>query len=201
MRVSQGQGELFSRNNLFWEFPQSNKKPSLNKEFLEGWQEKIYSHQTRFFQNLESSNIQTSLFDKEENNNDLIEKFKPLKLTPLPLNFWRFAHQPQRGQAIYIVMDKLDTYQKFIILYIGETFAAEQRWKGDHDCKIYLDNYCGALQKVGIRNQISIRFWNDVPQNTIARRRLEQDLIQRWCPPFNKETRARWQTPFTTEIN
>ncbi len=197
MGLSKGQGELFSRNNFFCEFPQSKQKPTLNKGFIEEWQEKIHSHQTRFFQNIESYNIQTSLFEKE-NNNDLIDKFKPLKLTPLPINFWRFAHQSQRGEAIYIVMDKLDAYQKFIILYIGETLSAEQRWKGDHDCKAYLDNYCDALQKVGISNQISIRFWNDVPKNTTARRKLEQDLIQRWCPPFNKETRTRWQTPFTT---
>ena len=35
---------------------------------------------------------------------------------------------------------------------------------------------------------------------TRARRALEQQLIQRWWPPFNKETRQRWATPFTAEL-
>jgi hypothetical protein len=30
---------------------------------------------------------------------------------------------------------------------------------------------------------------------------LEQALIQRWKPPFNKETRGRWSTPFTADID
>ena len=34
----------------------------------------------------------------------------------------------------------------------------------------------------------------------VARRALEQQLIQRWLPPFNKETRQRWSTPFTAEV-
>ena len=32
-------------------------------------------------------------------------------------------------------------------------------------------------------------------------RKLEQRLIQTWLPPFNKETRRIWATPFTSQIN
>ncbi len=46
--------------------------------------------------------------------------------------------------------------------------------------------------------QLSIRFWSDAPAGTRQRRALEQALIRLWQPPFNKETRGRWATPFTT---
>ena len=46
----------------------------------------------------------------------------------------------------------------------------------------------------------AIRFCSDVPRSTKARRALEQALIQHWLPPFNKETRQRWATPFTAEL-
>ena len=198
MRSQQRQGELFCRTNHFWELSQPNQELSLSKEFLEAWQEKVYSHQSKIFQGIQFAGQQTSLF--QESSDNLINYFKPLNLTPLPINFWRYSKSPHKGQAIYIVMDKLDDNKKFIILYIGETIAAEQRWKGEHDCKTYLNNYCESLQKVGIGNNLSIRFWNDVPQKTKERRRLEQELIKIWRPPFNKETRTSWQTPFTSEI-
>ena len=82
---------------------------------------------------------------------------------------------------------------------MGETLSANRRWKGDHDCKDYLSAYGEALQQAGMSHQLSIRFCTDVPKATRARRSLEQKLIQRWLPPFNKETRRRWATPFTTD--
>ena len=56
-----------------------------------------------------------------------------------------------------------------------------------------------ALSNADIESQLSIRFWSDVPANTRTRRKLEQQLINKWLPPFNKETRARWSTPFTAK--
>ena len=200
MRSSQKQGELFKRSNLFGESASSSQELIFSKKFLETWQEKIHSHQSKLFQGIAFTNHQTSLFEENTQSDLMVEKFQPLKLTPLPLSFWRSSKPHHNGQAIYIVVDKLNESEKFIILYIGETISADQRWKGEHDCKTYLDNYCVALQKVGLSSQLSIRFWNDVPKQTIARRKLEQELIQKWLPPFNKETRSRWQTPFTTEI-
>ena len=37
------------------------------------------------------------------------------------------------------------------------------------------------------------------PPPSARRRALEQALIQRWLPPFNKETRSRWATPFQAD--
>ena len=97
-------------------------------------------------------------------------------------------------------MDYQEDIKANLLLYVGETIAADRRWKGDHDCKAYLSAYSEALGNVGLRNQLSIRFWTDVPENTQSRRNLELLLIKQWLPPFNKETRSRWSTPFTANL-
>jgi hypothetical protein len=86
-----------------------------------------------------------------------------------------------------------------LLLYVGETGRADRRWKGDHDCKQYLAAYTEALARVGMESRLSIRFWLDAPPDTRERRALEQSLIRHWLPPFNKETRHRWATPFTAD--
>ena len=86
-----------------------------------------------------------------------------------------------------------------LLLYLGETCQADRRWKGEHDCKAYLAAYGEALLKANLGCQLSIRFWLDVPSAIGARRALEQALIRRWLPPFNKETRSRWATPFQAD--
>ena len=98
-------------------------------------------------------------------------------------------------------MDKKKKSDENMILYIGETLTAEKRWKGEHDCKSYLANYSETLQKAKMTTNLNIRFWLDVPISTQERRNLEQKLIQTWLPPFNKETRGIWATPFTSQIN
>jgi len=86
-----------------------------------------------------------------------------------------------------------------LLLYAGETSRAGRRWKGDHDCKAYLSAYGEALVRARMSHHPTIRFWSDVPAATAPRRALEQALIRRWLPPFNKEARARWNTPFQAE--
>tara|TARA_Y100001968_G_C19446810_1_gene765839 strand:+ start:987 stop:1574 length:588 start_codon:yes stop_codon:yes gene_type:complete len=195
MKPPQGQGEFFDFNSFFGESTHLSENISLSPEQIQKWQLKVHSHQEKFFKGDNSIHQQTNLFSEMTNN--LIDKFKPLKLTPLPLSFWRLQKSYHEGPAIYVVMDLFDNGKKNIILYLGETIAADQRWKGEHDCKSYIANYLACLNKADIASQLSIRFWTDVPTQTRARRKLEQELIQRWLPPFNKETRVRWQTPFT----
>ncbi len=199
MKDSSGQGEIFYKKHFFEEQPHLSQKLLLKKESIQNWQLRIHAHQSEYFQGGSSITHQTNLFESTSTN--LIDDFEPLMLTPLPLNFWRSSTQYHEGPAIYLVMDQFDDDKKNIILYLGETIAADQRWKGEHDCKGYLDNYCCTLNRVNLNSHLSIRFWTDVPKQTRSRRKLEQDLIQRWLPPFNKETRSRWQTPFTNEIN
>ena len=122
----------------------------------------------------------------------------PLALVAQPLQFWRWPEAPQRGAALYFVVDRPSHLASPLLLYVGETGSADRRWKGEHDCKDYLAAYGAALQQVGMGCQLSIRFWSDAPAATRQRRALEQALIRLWQPPFNKETRGRWATPFTT---
>ena len=195
MKTAKGQGEFFDFNNVFDTSTPAIQNISLSKKEIQKWQEKVYLHQEKFLNKSNSFDKQKNMFD--EFNHVLIEKFEPLKLTPLPLSFWRLPKSYHQGAAIYVVMDLFNDGKNNLLLYIGETIAADQRWRGEHDCKHYLDKYSSCLNEAGLSSQLSIRFWTDVPRETRARRKLEQELIQRWLPPFNKETRTRWQTPFT----
>jgi hypothetical protein len=123
----------------------------------------------------------------------------PFSLTPQNLDVWRWPHAPQQGAAIYFVVDRPPHLATPLLLYVGETGRADRRWKGEHDCKHYLAAYSEALRRVELTARLSIRFWCDVPAAIRGRRALEQALIRRWLPPFNKETRERWVTPFTAD--
>ncbi len=193
------QGELFKNNDINYSMNRSNNELVISSEVIEKWQNRIISHQENIFKNGRQELSQFSLF--ENHSKELINKLNPFCLKPIALSFWRGPNSPHKGPAIYFVMDKLINTGKSIILYIGETLSAEKRWKGTHDCKAYLANYSEALQKAGLASQLNIRFCIDVPEHTKERRRLEQKLIQTWLPPFNKETRVNWSTPFTSEIS
>lgn len=123
----------------------------------------------------------------------------PFALVAQSLSFWRWPSAPQQGAAIYFVVDRPPHLEAPLLLYVGETGRADRRWKGEHDCKSYLAAYCEALHRSELKEQLSIRFWCDVPAAIRPRRQLEQALIRHWLPPFNKESRDRWATPFTAD--
>ena len=193
------QGELFKSNELNYSVIRDNDELIISSEVIKNWQNRIIGYQANVFEDGFHELSQFSLFETQ--SKVLPNKLNPLDLTPIAISFWRLPNSPHKGPAIYFVMDKLINSRKNIILYIGETLSAEKRWKGSHDCKSYLSNYSEALQKVGLASQLNIRFCIDVPEETKERRRLEQKLIQTWLPPFNKETRGIWATPFTSQIN
>lgn len=126
---------------------------------------------------------------------------RPLALPAVSLAFWRWPQAPHQGPALYLVLDRPDHLSHPLLLYVGETARADRRWKGAHDCKSYLAAYREALARSELASALSIRFWCEAPAATAPRRALEQALIQRWKPPFNKETRRRWSTPFTAEVD
>ena len=169
---------------------------ALNWQQLQSWQERIHSFQSPLFESDSPRQEQSSLFGSEEAEAAGVQ---PLSLKPLPLSFWRWPQSPHQGAALYWVMDRPAGLKHPILLYIGETMAADRRWKGEHDCKAYLAAYQEACVHCGLSCRTSIRFWGDVPRATKARRQLEQTLIRRWQPPFNKETRDRWATPFQAD--
>ena len=199
MSSSKGQRKLFSNNQFPSGTYQNSSEIRLSKDLLSTWQKRIVNHQSMLFKGVPRNHHQGSLFPQVKSNS--FENLEPLKLTPLPLNFWRWPEAPHNGPAIYMVMDRLENSHSHILLYIGETISADRRWKGEHDCKGYLAAYSEALNNAGMKSQLSIRFWSDVPEDTKYRRDLEHQLIKYWLPPFNKETRARWNTPFTSEVS
>jgi len=199
MKNWERQYDLFSNSDL--DFSENNLLQDIliEKKIIKDWQEKIINHQSPIFKSNYKDVTQASLF--ESISDELNKTFNPIQLTPLPLSFWKWPKTMHKGPAIYFVMDKIINSEENIILYIGETISAEKRWKGEHDCKNYLSNYSDTLQKANVTTKLNIRFWLDVPIKTKERRKLEQKLIQTWLPPFNKETRGIWATPFTSQIS
>jgi len=187
------QGELFAAAQLAAATAAPGAAPPLLAAQLLSWQQRLAAHQTPLFAGEAPTSSQQQLWLETAAQQSALN---PLGLQPQPLSFWRWPQPPVQGPALYFVIDRPVGSEQPLLLYIGETARAEQRWKGEHDCKAYLASYTEALQKAGLRTRLSISFCADVPADTKARRALEQLLIQRWLPPFNKETRGRWATPF-----
>lgn len=187
------QGDLFAAAETAAATAAPDAAQPLLAEQLLSWQQRLAAHQARLFSGEAPTTRQQQLWaDPPEQQPGI----NPLELQPQPLSFWRWPQPQVQGPALYFVIDRSLDGERPLLLYIGETARAEQRWKGEHDCKAYLASYAEALQKAGLRTRLSISFCADAPADTKARRALEQQLIQRWLPPFNKETRGRWATPF-----
>jgi hypothetical protein len=209
------QGELFGPTDLPGSGPAvAPAGPPLECEQLLAWQARLAAHQGPLFHSASgdggNDGRQGLLFALAGGGpagpgagtasaEELAWRFDPLRLQPQSLSFWRWPEAPHQGAALYLVMDRPPAPAPPLLLYVGETGNADRRWKGDHDCKSYLAAYSEALTAAGLTPSLSIRFWCDVPSAVRPRRALEQALIRRWLPPFNKETRDRWSTPFTAE--
>jgi len=178
----------------------------LDTDQLRQWQERLLNYQRPCFEAVARGSAlaagQIDLFSAAvAGPAETVQRLNPLALAPQHLQFWRWPEPQCDGAALYFVLDRPPHLEGHLLLYVGETMQAERRWKGEHDCKAYLAAYGEALQQVGWGSQLSIRFWNDAPAATRPRRALEQALIRHWLPPFNKETRARWATPFTAGLD
>ena len=196
MPAAPRQGSLFEQPSVAGD-ASDPAEWALNVQQLQSWQERIHRFQSPFFEADQPSQEQGCLFGSTFGSTEgSAAEIQPLSLKPLPLSFWRWPQSPHQGAALYWVMDRPAGLNHPILLYIGETMAADRRWKGEHDCKAYLAAYQEACVSCGLTCSTSIRFWGDVPRSTRARRQLEQTLIRRWQPPFNKESRDRWATPF-----
>jgi hypothetical protein len=209
------QGDLFAGEPLSGASALPAAPPPLQRHQLLAWQARVAAHQAPLFQGrVRAPAGQGLLFDPSLTsgsagthpapgaNTDPVATaagLDPLALAPQSLCFWRWPSAPHQGAALYLVTDRPADPATPLLLYVGETGRADRRWKGDHDCKAYLAAYGEALAAADLPARLSIRFWLDVPESISARRALEQALIRRWLPPFNKETRGRWTTPFTAE--
>jgi hypothetical protein len=195
------QGDLFAGDALGSGPGLPAAPPPLLRHQLLAWQARIADHQGPLFADRNAGPTrQGQLFAAPDDDPAArAAALDPLALAPQSLSFWRWPSAPQRGAALYLVIDRPADPSPPLLLYVGETGRADRRWKGDHDCKTYLAAYGEALAAAGLSARLSIRFWLDVPGAIGPRRALEQALIRRWLPPFNKETRGRWTTPFTAD--
>ena len=186
------QFELFGSSRDFSTDYKKEENLEIDSESLLIWRKNIFKHQQFVLNDFKKLSLQSSFIEDKK----IVEhKLNPFSLTSSSINFWRSNKPIHNGPAIYFVIDTIKKEQ--IILYIGETYSADKRWKGEHDCKNYINNYKESLSKNNIESHIDIRFSLDVPSDTKFRRKLEQKLILLWLPPFNKETRSRWSTTFT----
>ena len=187
------QFELFGSNtNTSINFQNTNNL-KIKCETLIEWRNKIHNHQLKISEDRHNKTLQQTILPVKNYFDE--KKIDPFSLQPLSLNFWRTNQHIHNGPAMYFVIDSMESSK--IILYIGETNLANKRWKGEHDCKNYLMNYKEALAYNNLSSHQDIRFFLDVPKEVKLRRKLEQQLIYLWLPPFNKETRDRWKTTFT----
>ncbi|MBO8230634.1 hypothetical protein CU313_07350 [Prochlorococcus marinus str. MU1404] len=187
------QFELFGSNTNTAINIQNTNNLKIKCETLIEWRNQIHNHQLKISEDSYDKTLQQTILPLNNIFNE--KKIDPFSLQPLSLNFWRTNQHIHDGPAMYFVIDNMVSSK--IILYIGETNSANRRWKGEHDCKNYLMNYKEALANNNLSSHQDIRFFLDVPKEVKLRRKLEQQLIYLWLPPFNKETRDRWTTTFT----
>ena len=159
-------------------------------EYFQQWKAQIHKHQQqmRMGQMIE----QVTLFDLSSSAAVKPEMIDPFALSVHSFSFFRFPNDGPGEACLYFVLDSAAE----VILYIGETCRSHKRWRGQHDCKIYLDNYTSMHYHRGIKTAVNIAFWWGAPANTRARQQLELSLIQKWRSPFNKENWTIWGRPF-----
>ena len=198
------QGLLFDLQSNSGSVPGPEALP-LREQQLRDWQQRLEAFQAPRFQAaacgaaLSSGQVDLFAGSAAEPTTSVL-RLDPLALAARHLQFWRWPDSPGQGAALYFVIDRPPHLAGALLLYVGETSQADRRWKGEHDCKTYLAAYGEALQQAGLSSGLSIRFWRDAPAAVRPRRALEQALIRHWLPPFNKETRSRWATPFTADL-
>lgn len=176
----------------------------MSPETLSTWKQRIFKFQQQVRQTRPMQ--QGSLFDLGADlSSDLgsassepdphqpdPHQIDPFSLPQQNTQFWRWRFDDAGVAALYFVID----YELPLLLYVGETVKSNQRWKGEHDCKRYIDNYRQAHYQHQIDTRLGIAFWAKAPTATRPRQKLESALIDKWKSPFNKENWEFWGTPF-----
>lgn len=188
------QPSLLSQSDLkaaevSWAYGQATPAAALSPAALQDWKQRIY----RFQQSIlgEPQPTQGGLFDPVPPVSP-VTAIAPFDLPQRNGEFWRGQFTDSGAAALYFVVD----HELPILLYVGETIKANQRWKGTHDCKRYILNYVAAHRQQQLPVQVNIGFWPHAPEDRAARQALELALIRHWRSPFNKENWQTWNTPF-----
>ncbi|MEM7773495.1 MAG: GIY-YIG nuclease family protein [Cyanobacteria bacterium P01_E01_bin.6] len=162
----------------------------ISAESLTLWKSEIHQFQHRVRHTIEEQ--QVTLFESTSAHVDA-NTIDPFALDLQNFFFFQWpADRHPSDACIYFVLDT----RMPLLLYVGETCKANQRWKGVHDCKQYVLNYQAAHFKHHIPTAINTGFWWETPADMRPRQHLESALISRWKSPFNKENWRFWKTPF-----
>lgn len=188
---SDRQLKLFTDGELEGQATLGNRRSHLHqmtRNSLQEWKAQIFRHQQQARASVPLEQI--ALFDIAPAHCD--PAVEPFSLSLQSMAFYRMPTDNCSQAAIYFVIDNA----AHVVLYIGETCRSSKRWKGQHDCKTYLENYQSLHHQHGLSCAVNIAFWWAAPVHTRPRQQLEQALIQKWRSPFNKENWSVWSTPF-----
>ncbi|MGK7891025.1 MAG: GIY-YIG nuclease family protein [Leptolyngbyaceae cyanobacterium] len=187
--------------------PRESPHLDIESSFLQQWKSDIHRYQQRIV--TEQTVQQPSLLEGLATNagtdvvtkgTDSVKDWEAIahQIMPFDLdlhNFFFFQWPADRhpdSACLYFVMDTTAS----LLLYVGETCRANQRWKGVHGCKQYVLNYQSLHFQHNIPTAINTGFCWDTPTETQPRQHLESMLIKKWRSPFNKENWKFWGTPF-----
>ncbi|NER79392.1 MAG: GIY-YIG nuclease family protein [Leptolyngbya sp. SIO1D8] len=178
----------FKAAEISWAYNRPSGDNLLTAIELEAWKQRIFQFQQTVLQH--AAPTQGNLFDISSPSP--AANIEPFKLPQRNAEFWRGQFSDTGNAALYFVVD----HELPILLYVGETVKANQRWKGTHDCKRYILSYLSAHRAQSLPVQVNIGFWPHAPEGRKARQSLESELIRHWRSPFNKENWRIWATPF-----
>lgn len=191
------QRSLFSVREVPSRYGQPAAPLQMSLAALQAWKQRVWQFQQRVEVGVTPE--QGSLFGLPPSAAEMAAAIAPFTLPQQNIDFWRWKVEDAGTAAYYFVID----YELPILLYVGETVKANQRWKGEHDCKRYIENYILAHRACdrtpAAPCPVGIAFLHQAPVETRARQQLESALITQWRSPFNKQNWQFWGTPFVGE--
>uniref|UniRef100_A0A832H6W7 GIY-YIG nuclease family protein n=1 Tax=Oscillatoriales cyanobacterium SpSt-402 TaxID=2282168 RepID=A0A832H6W7_9CYAN len=189
--MSSEQRSLFSAAELqSARYAQPVEPLAISQNALQIWKQRVVQFQQQV--TLNPPGEQGSLFGWTPSAEAIAEEVNPFTLPQQNVDFWRWQVEDAGVAAFYFVID----YEMPLLLYVGETVKSNQRWKGEHDCKRYIENYISTHRQCGEESTVGIAFLHWAPTETRPRQQLESALIYKWRSPFNKQNWTFWGTPF-----
>ena len=187
--VEPHQLDLFSNSEI--SFTPANRPDTLlmDSDALVRWKCQIATHQQRARESKPAQ--QGTLFNLAPVHGDP-DAIDPFNLHLCPMSFYQLPADGPGQACIYFVLDSAAQ----LILYVGESCRSSLRWKGEHDCKRYIDNYQDLHHRHGLKSAVNITFWWDAPVKAKLRQQMELSLISKWRSPFNRENWGFWGAPF-----
>lgn len=181
--------DLFSPTLVSSSVVQQEPVLLMDEKTLKKWKSKIAIYQQRV--RTKEPVKQNTLFSVTQSHVDP-DVIDPFTLPVSPLSFYRLPTETAGQSCLYFIVD----HQNDLLLYVGETCKSNQRWRGVHDCKRYIEKYLDLHYRYQLKTAVNISFWWDAPTKTRSRQQLELALIQKWKSPFNKENWRQWGQPF-----